>query len=144
MSADENKALVRRFLDEFFNQGNWALADELCASNFVNHDPAAPWATDRASMVHNFQVNHAGFPDSHTTAEDIIAEGDKVVKRWTFHGTHQGEWHGIPPTGKQVTLAGFSMYHISDGKIQDIWWGYDTLGLMQQLGVIPTPEQAHA
>lgn len=144
MSTEANKALVRRFLETFFNQGNWALAGELCAPNFVNHDPAAPWASDRAGMVQNFQINHAGFPDSYTTAEDIIAEGDKVVKRWIFTGTHTGEWHGIPPTGKQVTLSGFSMYRISDGKIQEIWWGYDTLGLLQQLGVTPIPEQAGA
>lgn len=144
MAADENKALVHRFLEEFFNQGNWAVADELCAPNFVNHDPAAPQARDRMGMVQNFQMNHAGFPDSHTTAEEIIAEGDKVVKRWTFHGTHTGEWHGIPPTGKPVTINGFSMYRINDGKIQEIWWGYDTLGVLQALGVVPMPEQAGA
>jgi steroid delta-isomerase-like uncharacterized protein len=140
MSADENKAIVRHFLEEFFNQGNWALADELFSPTFINHDPAAPQARDREGLVRYFQGNHAGFPDGHTTADDIIAEGDKVVKRWTFRGTHSGEWSGMPPSGKQVTMTGFSMYRIDDGKIQEIWWNYDTLGLLQQLGVVPTPE----
>ena len=136
MSASENKALVHRFV-EFFNQGNWEAVSELCAANFVNHDPAAPQARDHAGMIQNFQMIRAGFPDGHTTVEEIIAEGDRVATRWTFTGTHTGEWHGIPLTGKQVTLEGFDMYRISDGKIQEIWWSYNSLGVLQQLGAIP-------
>ena len=85
-------------------------------------------------------VFHSAFPDFRVTLEDQIAEGDKVVNRWTVRGTHQGEFQGISPTGKEVEFTGIHMSTINDeGKLQESWENYDALGLMQQLGAIPAP-----
>lgn len=83
----------------------------------------------------------AGFPDAQFTIDDEIAEGDKVVNHWTFCGTHQGEFAGIPSTGKAVTMTGMGIVRIADGKVAEIWDEFDALGLLRQLGVIPTPGQ---
>ncbi len=83
----------------------------------------------------------AAFPDLHVTPEDVIAEGDSVVARLTSRGTHQGEFQGIPPTGKQITLTGIEVFRIADGTIAERWGEFDFLGLLQQLGVIPSPAQ---
>jgi predicted ester cyclase len=72
------------------------------------------------------------------------AEDDKVVKRYTWRGTHQGEWNGIPATGKQITMSGITIYRIGEGKIRECWWAYDVLVVLQQFGVVPAPEQAAA
>jgi steroid delta-isomerase-like uncharacterized protein len=82
------------------------------------------------------------FPDAHFTVEDIFAEGDKMAARWTMTATHQGELRGIPPTGKKVTVWAISIYRIVEGRIVEAWERYDTLGLMQQLGVISKPGQS--
>lgn len=79
----------------------------------------------------------AAFPDGQYSMDDMIAEGDKVVLRWTFRGTHKGELMGIPATGKQVTMAGISIYHFANGMLEEIWEHYDRFGFLQQLGVIP-------
>jgi predicted ester cyclase len=79
----------------------------------------------------------AAFPDGQYSMDDLIAEGDKVVLRWTFRGTHKGELMGIPATGEQVTMAGISIYHFANGMLAEIWENYDKFGLLQQLGVIP-------
>jgi steroid delta-isomerase-like uncharacterized protein len=84
-------------------------------------------------------ANRQGFPDVEIRAEDYIAEGDKVVKRWVFRGTHKGEYAGIPPTGKTVTLRGMTLYRLAGGKIKEMYWNYDVFGLLQQLGAIPAP-----
>lgn len=137
MSTETNKTLVRRVLDELFNRGNMALAKEFFAPDYVNHDPNQPQVRDLAELTQAWQELRAAFPDNHTTIDDLIAEGDQVVKRYTFVGTHQHEWNGIPATGKRFTTQGISIYHIVKGKIVEIWWGYDSLGILQQLGVVP-------
>jgi steroid delta-isomerase-like uncharacterized protein len=140
MSTQDNKALVRRTLEEFYNQGNMDLADELFAPDFVNHDPAVPHSGDLETLKHQTVARNAGFPDGQTTIEDLIAEDDRVTKRWAYQGTHTAEWNGISPTGKRVTVTGITIYRIADGKIAECWWGYDVLGLLQQLGVAPLAE----
>lgn len=142
MSPEENKAVVERALAEFYNPGDLAVADELFAPDFVNHDPVAPDVRDREGLKRLTAAHHAAFEDYQTAIEELIAAGDKVVKRWTFRGTQQGEWNGIPPTGKQVTITGITIYRLEDGKIKECWWGYDALGVLQQLGVIPVPQAA--
>jgi steroid delta-isomerase-like uncharacterized protein len=83
------------------------------------------------------------FPDFHSTIEDQIAEGDKVVTRWTMSGIHQGEFRGIAPTGKQITVTGIGIFRFSDeGKVIESWDNFDQLGMMRQLGVVPSPEQS--
>lgn len=137
MSTETNKALVRRTLEEFYNQGNMALADEFFAPDFVNHNPNMPHVHDLAGLKQATQEIRAAFPDNHTTIDDLIAEGEQVVKRSTLVGTHQAEWNGIPATGKRMTISGITIYRIAGGKIAECWWGYDSLGALQQLGVIP-------
>lgn len=144
MAAEENKAIVCRWVDEAYNPGNVGLMDELFAADFVNHDPANPQVRDLEGLKQDVRTQQAGFPDRHTTIDELLADGDKVIKRFTFRGTQTGEWNGIPATGKQVTLQGIDILRIENGQITEIWWGYDALGVLQQLGVIPQPEQVGA
>lgn len=142
MSAEENTALIRRWMEECFNPARFDRMEEFFAPDFVNHDRAAPQVGDLESLKQLFKMQFAGFPDLHATIEELVAEGDKVVKRTTVRGTHTGEFAGIPPTGKQMTLMTISIYRCSAGKIREIWWGYDNLSVLQQLGVVPMAEQA--
>jgi predicted ester cyclase len=136
MSAEENKANARRIF-EGINQGNLAVIDELCAPTFVSHSPPTTTHGPEA-YKQSFSIGLTAFPDSHFTIEDQLAEGDKVATRYTFSGTHQGEFMGIPPTGKHVTFTGISISHWVDGKLVENWINSDTLGYLQQLGVIPS------
>src|SRR5919205_184752 len=99
MAVEENKAIIRRWMDECYDRGNWALMDELFAPDFVNHDPAAPMARDREGLKQVLAAQLTAFPDRRTTIEDLLAEGDKVTKRTTFRGTQTGTFGAIPPTG---------------------------------------------
>jgi len=138
--SEENKAVTRRFLEEIFMVGNLELADEIFASNFVLHDPSVPHEVRGPEGIKQYVAMYrAAYPDTRFTIEDQIAEGDDVVTRWTGQGTHQGELMGIPPTGVEVTVAGIEIDRIVDGKIEESWVSYDALGMMQQLGVVPSP-----
>ena len=148
MSLDQNKAVVQRILSEFWLGGNVGVLDELLASNCINHEQSNPelrgkeackqWANDVRL------ANRQGFPDFDIIVEDIVAEDDKVVKRFVFTGTHSGEFAGIPATGKRVTMRGITLYRLAGGKVSEIYWNYDVFGLMQQLGAIPAPGQQQA
>ena len=140
MSAEENKALFRRLVDEFINTGNEAVADEVMTPDFVEHEELGGPPT-REGVKQFFAMFRAAFPDLRVTIEDMIAEGDKVVARLTMRGTHQGEFLGIPPTGKQVTMGVIDIVRVADGKAVEHWGISDQLGLMQQLGAIPAPGQ---
>ena len=133
MSTEENKALVRRWFEEVVNKGNLDVLDEICAPTYVEAgDVVGPEGPKQY-----FTEIRTASPDFHITVEDMIAEGDKVAVRWTFRGTHKGEYMGIAPTGKQVTVTGITIWCIADGKFVESWENKDDLGLMQQLGVIP-------
>jgi steroid delta-isomerase-like uncharacterized protein len=142
MSTETNKAIVHRYVEEGYNACNMAVIDELFAADFVNHDPAQPAIRDLQGLKQLIMGQRAAFPDVRTTIEDLVAEGDTVVKRFTVRGTHTGDFNGIPPMGKQFTLKGIDILRLVDGKIQEIWIGYDMLGVLQQLGVMPQPEEA--
>ncbi len=142
MSLEENKAIELRFHEEVVNKGNLAIIDELVAANFVQHDAPPGLSADREGMKQFFAMAHSAFPDFHSTLEDMFAEGDKVVQRFTARGTHKGEWMGIAPTGKQITISGIAIHRITDGKIVEGWTSMDMLGALQQLGVVPPPGQA--
>ena len=130
MSSEENKALVRREQEELWNAtGNLDAAQELFVADHV--EAARQEAADFRE----------GFPDVVSTIEDLIAEGDKVVARWRARATHQGEYMGIAPTGKEVELTGISVYHIEAGKIAESWNVEDELGLMRQIGAVPESGQ---
>jgi steroid delta-isomerase-like uncharacterized protein len=141
MSTEENKAIVRRQLDEMWNQGNLAVADELFAADVILHGGLPGQPSGVEGIKQGVKLNRDAFADYHNTADDLIAEGDKVAIRWTARGTHTGEMLGMPPTGKQVTLTGMTIVRIADGKITEVWNALDQLGLMQQLGAIPMPDE---
>jgi predicted ester cyclase len=138
MSAEENKALFRRWFEDVVNANNYAVVDELLAPGYVAHFPGAP-RVDRGGHQGMVELFAAAFPDWEESIQDVIAEGDRVVLRVTAGGTHEGEFQGIAPTGKTVTITGMGIARIEDGKIAESWWEFDALGLMQQLGAIPAP-----
>lgn len=143
MPAEENKAIIRRGFEEIFNQGNLDVADEVFSPNFVGHDPSLPEDMHGPEAFKQFAAQmRSAFPDGHITIDDQFAEGDKVVTRFTSRGTHQGDFAGIPPTGKQLTTEGMSIDWMVDGKSEESWTIYDVMGMMQQLGVIPAPGQS--
>jgi steroid delta-isomerase-like uncharacterized protein len=139
MSTEQNKAISRRFLVEVFGQGKLAVADEIVAPDHVDHGPSTlpgmPTGPEGSKMVVTIYRN--AFPDIHFTIDEQIAEGDKVVTRWTGRGTHKGELAGIPATGKSATVTGVGVDRIVNGKIVESWGIFDQFGMMQQLGIIP-------
>jgi steroid delta-isomerase-like uncharacterized protein len=138
MSTEDNNAKVRRIIEEVWNRGKLAVVDELVAPNCVFHDPhttfRGPEGIKRYVMMYRM-----AFPDVHFTIDDLIAEGERVVIRWTVTGTHTGELQGIAPTGKSVTVTGMVISRFARGKVEEDWINFDALGLMQQLGVVPAP-----
>ena len=138
--SEENKAVSRRIIEECFNQGNLALIDELHTADYVDHDAPPALANGPEGMKQLIGMYRAAFPDVHIIIDDILAEGDKVALRWTATGTHQGELMGIPPTNKKVTITGMDINRLAGGKIAEHWGNFDQMGMMQQLGVIPSPE----
>ena len=142
MSTEQNKAIIRRMTEEFYNQGNIERADAFFADTYVHHDPASPHVRDRDGLKETVRAFRAGCPDLHITTDDPVAEGDQVTKRWTIHATHTGDLAGLPPTGKRITLSGLELFRLADGKIAECWSAYDNLSLLQQLGALPAPEPA--
>jgi predicted SnoaL-like aldol condensation-catalyzing enzyme len=142
MSVEENKVIDRRYIDEVLNKGNVAVIDEIMAPNYVGHVPGMP-PSDRDGDKQLIGMFHAAFSDIHFAIEHQIAEGDKVVHHGTMHGRHTGEFMGIPPTGKEVTMSGININHFVDGKVVESWGMLDMLGLMQQLGVVPGGESTN-
>lgn len=139
--SEENKGLARRSW-EIVTEGSVASLEdalaEVYAEDVIMHEPAEDIVgieglTQFVSMI------RAAFPDLRVTLDDAIAEGDKVVSRWTAQGTHQGELMGIAPTGNRVTIAGITIHRIEDGKIVEEWENWDALGMMQQIGAVPSP-----
>ena len=134
-----NKEIFSRAVDDFWNQRDVGAIDELYATDYLGHDPSGL----HGATLEEFKQSTAGlftaFPDFHLTIDDEVAEGDKVVKRWTVTGTHRGDFKGIPPTENHIAITGINFYRIADGKIVETWWSSDALGMLQQLGVIPPP-----
>jgi steroid delta-isomerase-like uncharacterized protein len=137
VSAEDNKALVRRFVDEVQSGGNTDLIDEICSPEFVNHSAPPGLPADCEGIKIVTAMFRGAFPDSYFSVEDMIAEGDEVVTRKTFHGTHEGEFMGIPPSGRTVNVSLIDVVRISEGQVVEHWSVGDNLGMMQQLGVIP-------
>ncbi len=144
MLSETNKTVSRRFFEEVFGKGKLNVLDEIIATDHVNSGPGTipglPTGPEGAKQF--VTVYRNAFPDVHFTIDEQIAEGDKVVTRWTAGGTHQGELAGIPATGKTSTVTGITVDRIVNGKIAESWGIFDQFGMMQQLGVIPMPETA--
>jgi steroid delta-isomerase-like uncharacterized protein len=141
MSTEENKALARREIEEIFAaEGNLDAAEEIYVPDYISHQPAGSEDIRGLEAIKEFNAGvREAFPDMEITIEDQIAEGDKVVTRFTSRGTHQGELWGIPATGREVEVRSVSTNRIEGGKIAEHWTSADQLGMMQQLGVIEQP-----
>jgi steroid delta-isomerase-like uncharacterized protein len=137
------KGITRRMVEEVLNKGRLDVIDEIIAPGYVGHDPALPQdvvgPNGERELVRGYR---AAFPDLTLTIDDQIAEGDRVVTRWTARGTHSGDLWGIAATGKEVTVTGTAIDRIEDGRIVESWSHWDALGLMQQLGVVRAMAQA--
>lgn len=138
MSADENKAIFRRFIEEVWNQGNLDVADELFNPEATSPSaPQLPLGSEGVKIIAN--IFRSAFPDFHMTIEDLIAEEDKVVARFIQGGTHKGEFMGIAPTYKQIQFTEIGILRIANGQVVESWYETDMLALMQQLGAVSLP-----
>ncbi len=145
MTTEQDKALVARFIEAIFNQGNMKLADEVLASDFIEREQLPPGIPNGREGVKTLALMlRSAFPDFKATIEDILAEGDKVVVRMTWSGTQKGEFMGIPATGKPISIGVIDIIRVSDGKCVEHWGQMDSMLLMQQLGAIPAPAEAAA
>ncbi len=143
MSAEKNKAVVRRYFEEAWNKKNLDVVDEIIAPDHLDHevDGSEQWSGPEDVKGYLTEYYHRALPDVRMTVEDQVAEGDKVVTRLTVRGTHQGELLGVPATGNRIEVTGISVDRIEGGKIVEGWVSWDRLGLLRQLGAIPKPGQ---
>ena len=140
MAAEQNKALIRRLIEELFNKGNTGIVGEIFAPDFVDHEQLPPGIpSGREGVKVLTTMMRSAFPDFKATIHDILADGDKVVIRMTWSGTQKGEWMGVPATGKRVSFGVIDIIRIANGKLVEHWGQMDSMGLMQQLGAIPAP-----
>ncbi|MDQ3532836.1 MAG: ester cyclase [Actinomycetota bacterium] len=139
MAGHDNKALVRRYYDEVFNQRNVDLVDELAVEDYVEHDPFPGQGNGRGDLKARVQAILSAFNPVRFALEDLVSEGDRVVVRWTQTGTHSGNFMGMPPTGKQFTIAGIDIHDVKAGRMAEHWHVVDMYALLIQLGALPVP-----
>jgi steroid delta-isomerase-like uncharacterized protein len=139
MPEQQNITVIARFIEEVINQGHLNAADELVEENFIELDPLPGQRQGREGLKEVIGMMRAAFPDIHWVADETIAAGEKVVTRFTWTGTHRGPFLGIPATGRSVTVKGVVIDRLSGGRMADSRILMDSLGMMQQLGVVPTP-----
>jgi len=144
MAGNDNKAVVQRFYQEVLNQRKLDVLDQIAAEDYVEHDPFPGQGNGRADLKARVASLHKAFNPLRFNVEDVIAEGDKVVVRWTNSGTDRGGFMGIPPTGREFGIAGIDIYVVRDGRLAEHWHVVDMLGHMQQLGLLPSPSGAPA
>ena len=137
--SDANKAVVKRFVDELFVQGNLDVVDELVADDYVDHTPPPDLPPGKAGLKQLATMFRNAFTDLAISDVDLIAEGDKVVMRHVTTGTHQGDFMGIAATGRRISVNEIHIVRLADGKIVEHWGVEDNLGMMQQLGVVEGP-----
>ena len=137
--SEENKVKARRLFEEAFGRGDVGVVDEVLDPDFVCYDPNSEAGEVRGSGTIKAEIEYFrnAVPDLTYTVEDQIAEGDKVVTRYTVSGTHQGEFFGVAPTGEQIKMSGISIDRFEGGKMVEEWPEYDLLGVMRQLGAVP-------
>ena len=138
MTTETNKALVRRWIEAGWNAHNTALIDTLYASNVVQHDPGSPLPVTSSEALKQYVGGFlAAFPDLQFEIDDLLAEGDKVLWRFTAQGTHTGPLMTIPPSGARATVTGMALFQVANDKIAEVWVNVDTLGMLQSIGAIP-------
>ena len=136
MSLEANKAIVTRYWQDMWNAKQGAVIDEITSPNLQLHFP--PGQAHQPATLHKwFETAQVAFPDVHFTLHELVAEGDKVVAHWSYKATNTGSFLGMPATQKHVTDQGINMFRIEDGRIVEMWMSGDSLGLLQQLGVLP-------
>ena len=133
--SEQNKTLARRWFEDLFSRGNLDVANEILSAEFADH---LTHEDERGLEELKLYVSiyRTAFPDIQDAVEDIVAEGDKVVVRWTSGGTHQGEFMGVTPTGRHVTFTGMRLFRIAENKIVESWVNIDERGLQEQLGAV--------
>jgi steroid delta-isomerase-like uncharacterized protein len=136
----ENKDLVRRIIEGFFNSADPALADELFSSDYVDHNPSNPEMSGLENVKRSVADWHRAFPDTVNEMQDLLAEGDRVAARWLTRGTHRAEFLGIPATGNRIEVTSSGIFRIEGGKVAESWDHFDALGMLGQLGATPEPE----
>jgi steroid delta-isomerase-like uncharacterized protein len=140
--SEQNKALMRRAVDEIWNRENFSILREIVADDFVIHAATPEEELHGPEGAKQFvRMLHTAFPDIFFVVEDQVAEGDRVVTRWKAHGTHLGDLMGIPSTGKKVTLTATDIDRIANGKVVECWSTLDGATMMQQMGIVPEAEQ---
>jgi steroid delta-isomerase-like uncharacterized protein len=138
MSTVDNKTLVQQFFDEVINQRNLAALGQFLSPNAINHTVPAGFPQE----PNQFLGLHLGaFPDMRATVEELLADGDKVIARVSYQGTHQGAFMGIPPTGKQINVMGINIFRIANGQLVEHWGLSDRVTALRQLGVVPPAGQ---
>ena len=145
MSTEENKALVRRFFEEVCNERKLGVAGELFSADHTYHDPSSPSiGPGPEGMKQLMSTYQTAFPDVHWDIDAMLVteDGETVVTRWTGGGTHTADLPGLPATGKKAAVQGIWIHHLASGKIVESWNVWDTLGMLQQLGVVPTMGEA--
>jgi steroid delta-isomerase-like uncharacterized protein len=142
MSVEENKTIVRRFLEEAWNNQDTAVLDEVMDDNYVGHDPGFPGGEirGREALKEILRQARAGIPDARIEIEDVLGEGDRTLVRFILHGTHQGELFGVPASGRRVRVVTLLVSRLAGARIVEEWAIKDMLGLLQQIGAIPVPE----
>lgn len=142
-TPDNNKQIVRRFMDECWSQGKLDSISELVAANCRLHDPVFPTLSSGADNLRRHIENcRSGFPDLRFTIDDTIAERDEVVVHWTGTGTHKGQFLGMSPTNKKVTVSGTTIFRIEGSKIVEEWSHWNLMSMMEQLGMSVAPKSA--
>ena len=140
MGPQDPESVYRRLVDEVINGGNVATFDDLTTPDFVEHEELPPGIPkNREGVKQFFSLLHTAFPDARATVENLVVQGDMVAARLVVTGTHRGDFAGIPPTGKQVSIQVFDLVRVIDGKMTEHWGLSDQFSLLQQLGAIPAP-----
>jgi steroid delta-isomerase-like uncharacterized protein len=144
MSIEANKTLVRRYYDEVLNGRDLAVLGELAVADYDEHSPFPGQPNGREGLKARAGALLAAFQPNVFNVRDVVAEGDRVVVHWTNTATHSGSFMGIPPTGKVLTISGIDIHRIRDGRMAEHWHVVEELQMLQQLGLVPTPEGAPA
>lgn len=138
-TPQSNADVFRQYLKDVWEGGKLDTLDDFFSPDFVNHDPVPGLPANREGERRLVEMFRDAFSDFATTVETAVPEGEKLAARWTATGTHTGTFAGVPPTGKQVAMIGVEFLRFADGKIVEAWVNFDMAGLLQQLGVIPSP-----
>ena len=144
MSTEENKAIVRRFVEAGYNEGNFDAWDDICVADLALGWPPNSDLTNLEVLKQSISRDRMGFPDLQAVIDDMIAEENKVVARITYHGTNTGQWGKFPPTGKPVSTTSVIIFRLAEGKIVEAWYNTDLLGVFIQLGyeLVPPKDES--